>query len=75
MTKEEIHAAAEANHTLFCATIPELEDALQHATREIHKYVIGREIKYRKKKRPMSRTDGMTKGHLAGRCPSKRDLH
>lgn len=76
---DRVLRAAEANVSLHGATDAEVETALGAATREIHRYVLERELSYRRRfRKQTSRTDGMTitpffpKG--SRRCPTKREL-
>ena len=78
MTSQEIHDRCERGLTLLSATGPELTDALTSATREVHRYALGREISYRgHHSKTTSRTDGMTKNrfsHTGMRVPTKKEL-
>jgi len=75
MSVAEILRHTEDNISLFLFTTEELQEALSSATREIHRYVLTREIAYRSKKHKPGPVSGKTKHRgPMGRHPSRRDL-
>lgn len=73
----EILAHCESNSTLALASNEDLSRALQSATREIHRYSIASELKYRARKVKPSQVQGMTKNRYSSsmnRVPTKREL-
>jgi hypothetical protein len=80
MTTQEIFDRTERNATLFGATLAELTEARVHATREIHRHEIAREIKTKQKEakaRSKAVDNSIPKrrfSHTGPRVPTKREL-